>query len=112
MRPDSPFTVRCTAETIPVVTEFDRPKGLPIAITVSPIIRSDVVPIFAALRFFGSTVRTARSLSASAPSSFASISRPSDVVTQMLEAPEMTWSFVTTTPEESRITPEPRDSVL
>ena len=97
---------------MPVVTVFERPKGLPIAMTVSPIMRSEVVPIFTALRFFASTVRTARSLSASAPSSFASSSRPSAVVTQMREAPETTWSFVTTTPDASRMTPEPRDSVL
>ena len=84
---------------MPVVTVFERPNGLPIAMTVSPIMRSERRPECS--RPSGSsrsTLRTARSLSASAPSSFASSSRPSDVVTQMRDAPEMTWSFVTTTP--------------
>src|SRR5439155_1523431 len=38
-------TERPSAETTPVVTEPLRPNGLPTATTVSPIIRSDDVPI-------------------------------------------------------------------
>ncbi len=103
--------MRRTAETIPEVTVFERPKGFPTAMTVSPIRRSDEEPGFAAFRSFALTVRRARSLSASAPFTSASSSRPSAVVTTMRDAPWTTWSFVMTTPEGERTTPEPSDSV-
>ena len=76
----------------------ESPNGLPIAITVSPISRSALLPSGVAGRPFASTLSTARSASRSAPSTVASSSRPSRVVTRIRDAPSMTCSLVTTMP--------------
>ena len=102
-------TERPSAETTPVVTVPLRPNGLPTATTVSPIIRSKEVPIGAAVRFFESTRRTARSLSGSTPISFAGTCVPSLKLTVMREAPSTTWLFVTMMPSLDQTKPEPSD---
>ena len=83
-------TDRPRAETTPVVTVPLKPNGLPTATTVSPIIRSDDVPIGAAGRFFASTRRTATSLSGSTPINFARISVRSLKITVIRDAPSTT----------------------
>ncbi len=102
-------TERPRAETTPVVTEPERPNGLPTATTLSPIIRSDDVPIGAGVRLFASTRSTARSLSGSTPISFAATCVPSWKLTVMREAPSTTWLLVTTMPSLDQTKPEPRD---
>ena len=97
------------ALTTPAVTVLLSPKGLPMATTVSPIIRSELVPSFAAGR--GSlelTLSTATSLLASLPMTSASKERPSASTTWMAEAPRMTWSLVMMMPLASTSTPLPR----
>src|SRR5260221_6166966 len=64
-------TERPRAETTPVVTEPERPKGLPTATTVSPIMRSEDVPIGAAGRWFVAALNTPRAPSGATPRSFA-----------------------------------------
>ena len=107
--PRSEGTVRPTAESTPVVTVFDRPNGLPMATTVSPIIRSELCPRGTAGRPLAFTLSTAMSASRSEPSRSASISRPSSRVTVIREAPSMTWALVTTMPLRSTMNPEPSD---
>ena len=70
-------TERPRAETTPVVTVPERPNGLPTAMTLSPIIRSDDVPTGAAGRPLASTRSTATSLSGSTPTSFPVCCEPS-----------------------------------
>ena len=89
---------RSTAESTPVVTVFESPKGLPIAITGSPTRRSDEAPGGVQ----GTRLRrsrcwsTARSLFGSAPTSRASNWRPSARVTWMRSAVATTCSLVST----------------
>src|ERR1043166_2607748 len=105
-------TERPRAETTPVVTVPERPNGLPTAITVSPIIRSDDVPIDAAGRPFASTRRTATSLSGSTPTSLALCCEPSWKLTVILDAPYTTWLLVTMVPSLDQTKPEPRDCAV
>ena len=61
--------------TIPVETDCSLPKGLPIAITHSPTLRSSESPTSMGVRLLASTslsLITARSLEVSAPTSSAS----------------------------------------
>src|ERR1043166_245844 len=102
-------TERPSAETTPGVTLPLRPNGLPTATTVSPIIRSDDVPIGAVARFFALTRSTATSLSGSTPMSFAESFEPSLKLTLIDDAPSTTWLFVTTTPSLDQTKPEPSD---
>src|SRR6184192_3033585 len=104
-------TERPSAETTPVVTVPLRPKGLPTATTLSPIIRSPEVPIGAVARPFASTRSTATSLSGSTPISFAQSFEPSLKLTLINDAPSTTWLFVTTMPSLDQTKPEPRDWV-
>ena len=83
-------TERPVADTTPVVTVPLRPNGLPTATTVSPMSRSDDVPIGAGARFFESTRSTATSLSGSTPISFAGTVVPSCIVTEICDAPSTT----------------------
>ncbi|OQC38986.1 MAG: hypothetical protein BWX64_01679 [Acidobacteria bacterium ADurb.Bin051] len=85
------------------------PNGLPIASTVSPISRSPLVPSGTAGRSRPATLSSARSAPWSEPSTSASSSRPSSVVTTIRDAPSMTWALVTTNPAASTISPEPSD---
>ena len=59
-----------------------------------------------------STLITARSLDASAPTSFAVARVPSLNVTEMAVAPSTTWSLVTMWPWSSITKPEPWASVV
>ena len=104
-----PPTARPRAESTPVVTVLESPNGLPIATTVSPIRRLALLPSGVAGSPLAATLSTARSASRSEPSTVASSSRPSSVVTRMRDAPSMTCSLVTTRPEGSMISPEPSD---
>ena len=89
--------MRPSAETTPTVTVFCRPNGLPMAITVSPIIRSSERPNGTVGHGPGPlSLRTARSLALSAPTTVASTWRLSARVTVILLAAAMTWSFVST----------------
>ena len=83
-------TERPKAETTPVVTVPLRPNGLPTAITVSPMSRSEDVPIGAASNFFASTRSTATSLSGSTPINFAGTCVPSLKLTVIRDAPSTT----------------------
>ena len=110
-RPPSLLRVRSSAEITPVVTVLEKPKGLPIAITGSPTIRSWDSPGFV----YGNVSRcsiwirsTARSLLSSAPTTSAAKTRPSDSATRIPRTPSITWALVSTCPLRSKITPEPR----
>jgi hypothetical protein len=102
-------TDRPSAETTPVVTVPLRPNGLPTATTVSPIMRSDDVPMFAAARPVALTRRTATSLSGSTPISVAGSCEPSLKLTVIRDAPSTTWLFVTMIPSADQTNPDPSD---
>jgi len=88
---------------------LEKPKGLPIAITGSPTIRSAELP--GGVKGSDASARilsTAMSLFGSAPTSSASNSRPSAIVTRTRSARAITCSLVKTCPAASKITPEPR----
>src|SRR5207244_4155216 len=83
----SPRIERPSALTTPVVTVCESPNGLPIAITVSPIMRSDEVPsVTCGSSSPACTRSTATSESLSAPTSLASNSRSSASVTSLRRA--------------------------
>ena len=71
------------------MTVFDRPNGFPIATTVSPIRRSEDEPSLIVGRFDTAprAFSTARSLSASDPTTSQSSSLPSFVVAMIFDAP-------------------------
>ena len=57
---------------MPAVTVPPRPKGFPIAITQSPILALSELPKFTGLNFSSDSIfKTARSIPASAPRTFA-----------------------------------------
>ena len=89
---------------------MENPNGLPMAITVSPIIRSLDSPIsMAGKGSFEVIRRSARSESGSAPTICASNSRSSFNTTVIVPVLAMTWVFVRMKPRSpSMITPEPR----
>ena len=111
VRSFSPRTLRPRADTTPAVTVLDSPNGLPMATMVSPIIRSDEEPNRIAGRGAPGfrTRRTARSLSASDPTTSHSSSRPDRVIAVIFDAPETTCSLVRMMPLASMIAPEPSD---
>jgi hypothetical protein len=84
---------------------------LPIATTGSPTWSFDESPSGSTVRFFtllGSILRTARSLSASMPSTFAWIGLPfSSKLTVTLSAPWTTCALVRIVPSLSTTNPEP-----
>jgi hypothetical protein len=94
----------------PVVTVWDKPKGLPIAITVSPGKRSEEVPREIKGSFsLAWSFSTATSKSESAP-----ITRAAKVLLSASEkvifvARVITCALVTTYPSASMMTPDPRD---
>ncbi len=102
--------LRFTALMTPVVTVCEKPKGLPMAITVSPIIRSSEFPISMAGRDRWDEIRnTARSESGSAPTIEASNSCSSFRTTVMVALFSMTWALVRISPcFPSIMTPDPR----
>src|SRR4051812_17211980 len=103
---------RPRADTMPVVTVPERPKGEPMAIAASPgrsdldeAIESGLVP---PSTLPGSIESTARSLEGSLPISLAGIGSPfSPKRTVNLSASSTTWSFVTMWPSVSITKPEP-----
>ena len=102
--------VRPRAETTPVVTVWLKPKGLPMAMTVSPGMRSEESPRGTAGRSWGPWISsTARSKSGSAPLTTAGNWRPSCRWIMTSSPPAMTWALVSTRPRlPSTMTPEPR----
>ena len=77
-----------TALITPVVTVWESPKGFPIAMTVSPIIRSPDCPMgISGSDSSASILRTARSDGGSAPINRAENSLPSASDTRILVAP-------------------------
>src|SRR5260221_11217415 len=101
-------TERPRAETTPVVTEPERPKGLPTATTVSPIMRSEDVPIGAAGGCFVANFTTGRALSGGTASSLAGDCEPSWEVTGVAEAPSATGVVVVSVACPDPHTSEPR----
>ena len=89
--------LRCTAETTPVVTVWARPKGLPMAITVSPMRRSSERPGGRnGIRSRVSSFSTARSDEGSVPTTLAPSSRPSSRPTRKRAPRSTTWLLVRT----------------
>src|SRR5262249_10252668 len=85
--------------------------GLPIASTQSPTLALVESPQDADGRgAFGSTLRSARSLTASRPTTSACKVVSSDNVTVICSAVAITWLFVTINPEGSTTNPEPSEA--
>ena len=96
------------AEIIPVVTvPPSSPNGFPMAMAGSPTCKISLSPSVAACRLFASTLITAKSVCESLPTTLASYSVPSVVVTFKLVAPLTTWLFVTIYPSLLMMTPLP-----
>ena len=91
-----PSPVRPSAETMPLVTVWLKPNGLPIASTTSPTRSVSDEPKVMAGRFSESTRSTARSVSGSLPTSFARSFLPSASVTSISSAASTTWWLVIT----------------
>src|SRR6516162_931969 len=102
---------RAVAEMMPEVTVPPRPKGLPIASTQSPTLALVESPHEAAgSSAFGSTLSSARSVTASRPMTSACRVVSSDKVTVICSALAITWLFVTMSPEGSTMNPEPKEA--
>ena len=87
---------RWRAETMPAVTLPPRPKGLPMAITQSPILALSLSPHSTKGNGVGESIfSSARSVLGSWPISFALYSVLSWVRTVISSAPSMTWLLVT-----------------
>jgi hypothetical protein len=99
--------VRCSALTMPAVTEPCRPSGLPIASTVSPTRTSSLLAHLANVRSVASTFSTARSVFASVPTTVADTCLPLLNETVTVRAPSTTWLLVTMLPSADTTTPEP-----
>ncbi len=97
-KPFGAWICRWSAETMPVVTVWSKPNGLPIAIVGSPTCRSFEFPSGIGLRSAssGSTLRTARSLERSAPTTSASTTSSSPNRTVTSSARSTTCAFVST----------------
>ncbi len=83
--------VRAIAETMPLVTVWPMPNGLPIASTRSPTSRSSESPIGSAGRPSLSMSSSAMSAASSAPITRAWNSRRSEVTTMISSAASITW---------------------
>src|SRR5215471_2257099 len=102
---------RAVAEMMPDVTVPPSPKGLPIASTQSPTRAFVESPQLAAGRgAFGSTLRSAKSLTGSRPMTSACNTVSSDNVTVICSALAMTWLLVTISPFGSMTNPEPSEA--
>src|SRR6516225_8520030 len=102
---------RAVAEIMPEVTVPPRPNGLPIASTQSPtLVLVESPQIAAGSGAFGSTLSSARSVTASRPMTSACNVVSSDNVTVICSALAITWLLVTTIPEGSMMKPEPSDA--
>src|SRR4030042_3424234 len=83
--------LRLSALTMPEVTLPSNPSGLPTAIANSPATRSAELPRVAAGRLEASILMTARSVSESVPTTWASYVDPSLSETLMLDESSTTW---------------------
>src|SRR5450756_2624329 len=112
------FTVRCSADTIPALTEPSRPSGEPMASTVSPTCTVEVEPRVAGVRPLTSLARMiARSVAGSRPTMLASAVLPLANLTVIPPAPaeaaaSTTWLLVRMVPSERRMTPDPSSPPL
>jgi hypothetical protein len=100
-----------SALTIPLVTVAPSPNGEPMATTPSPTLRSEDLPMSAAVRpLTPSAFTTARSVTGSVPTIFALAVVPSLKLTEMLPpspATAATWLLVRIVPSAVRMIPEP-----
>ena len=106
----APGTIRLTAETIPRVSVWSNPSGLPIAYTSTPTANRDESPSVATGSdpfVGGGILMSAMSKIGSAPMSFAGRLVPSSSVTVMTWRPNTTCELVRISPEDSMMTPEP-----
>ncbi len=99
--------VRAKPETMPLVTVWPTPKGLPMASTRSPTSSWSLSPISSTGRRSPcvSSLSTAKSARSSASTRRASNSRRSASTTVISCASLMTWRLVTMRPAASRMTP-------
>jgi hypothetical protein len=79
----------------PVVSVRSRPYGLPIAYAGSPTSTPPESASVSGVRLLASTFRSARSVEASVPTTFAFSVLPSPILALTEEAPSTTWSLVT-----------------
>src|SRR6266508_249640 len=94
--------------TIPRVTEWSRPNGLPMTSTHSAMsTRSESPSGMVESGRSASTLSSATSDSASAPITFAARRLPPPRSTSIEAAPSTTWAFVTTQPSRWITNPEP-----
>src|SRR5215207_629714 len=101
---------RLSALTMPALTEPSRPRGLPMASTVSPTCRSALLPRVASVRPLTSCAwMTARSVAGSRPRISASARDPSENVTDRPPSSPSaaTWLLVRIWPSELMTTPDP-----
>lgn len=89
-----PSWLRPSAETMPLVTVWPTPKGLPMASTWSPTWSSSELPSTIAGSLSISILSTARSVSGSVPITLARVWRLSLRVTSISSAPSTTWLLV------------------
>src|SRR5215207_1303614 len=102
---------RAIAEMMPAVTLPPSPNGLPIVRTQSPTrVLLESPQVAAGSGAFGSTLRSAISVTASRPTTCACSEVPSDSVTVICCAFAMTWWFVTIRPDGSMTNPEPSEA--
>ena len=87
---------RSLALTIPVVTVWSRPNGLPIAITGSPTWSRSESPSGSTGRVAASILSSARSVGGSVPTTRAACSLPRERRTMMSPPLATTWLLVTT----------------
>src|SRR5260370_4029838 len=102
---------RAVAEMIPAVTLPPSPNGLPIASTQSPSVALLESPQLAAgSGVLTSILSSARSVTASRPTTCACNGVSSDNVTVICSALAITWLLVTISPDGSMMKPEPSEA--
>ena len=89
-----PSWLRPSAETIPLVTVWPTPKGLPMASTWSPTCSESELPSTITGNLSSAIFSTARSVSGSVPITLPVVCRPSLSVTSISSAPSTTWLLV------------------
>ncbi|MNT39669.1 hypothetical protein D3C72_1759370 [compost metagenome] len=89
-----PSWLRPSAETMPLVTVWPTPKGLPMASTWSPTSSSSELPSTITGSLSSSILSTARSVSGSVPITLPRAWRLSFRVTSISSAPSTTWLLV------------------
>ena len=89
-----PSWLRPSALTMPQVTVWPTPNGLPIASTTSPTCSASELPSVMTGSLSSAIFSTARSVSGSVPITLARASRPSLSCTSISSAPSTTWLLV------------------